>query len=196
MNASHVTEPLQDKTALPGIDFDELAEKLPPELEPHWIAEVVRSFGKYRSTHDDHDLMDTWLVATEAAVNAAHEAGLKGGDVTAFVKRAVISRLTDCQRSNDIRASHITVMSECPEKKAVRPLGDFKVAMMLVSRASQRVWRAYRLANGNVSDMARRLNTTGYLVSARLLPRLCEEFRCAWTYVRAVRGKTLAARGR
>lgn len=79
-----------------------------PELAPLWCLELVRSFGGSRGlTGEDDQLRDLFEEALVAAMTALRQADRKRiantEERTAFVKRAVTSRLTDINRVSDRR---------------------------------------------------------------------------------------------
>ena len=182
-----ISEWYSEESTIGVVNLDALAAELPPELEGHWIANVVRSFGKCRGIRRDEALRDMFDEAVAAASMAAREALLKGADVTAYVKRAVRSRLTDLQRREDYRDARL----ENDDRKGLASgaRSDFKTALMLISPRAQLLWRAWRRARGVTSAFAAELGTTRYLVKTKHLPVLVAEMREALAYVRFVRGR-------
>lgn len=181
-----ISEWHSEESTIGGVNLDVLAAKLPPELEGHWIAKVVRGFGKCRGIRRDEALRDMFDEAAAAAVKAAREAMLKGTDVTAYVKRAVRSRLADLQRREDYRDARL----ENDDRKCLAhgARSDFRTALLLISPRARLLWRAWRRARGVMGAFAAELGTTRYLAETKHLPVLVAEMREALAYVRFVRG--------
>ena len=181
-----ISEWYSEECTIGGVNLDALAAELPPELEGHWIANVVRGFGKFRGIRRDEALRDMFDEAVAAAIKAAREAMQKGADVTAYVKRAVRSRLTDLQRREDYRDARLENDDRNGLARGAR--SDFRIALLLISPRAQLLWRAWRRARGVTSAFAAELGTTRYLAETKHLPVLVAEMREALAYVRFVRG--------
>ena len=182
-----ISEWYSEESTIGGVNLDALAAKLPPELEGHWIANVVRGFGKFRGIRRDEALRDMFDEAVAAAIRAAREAMLKGADVTAYVKRAVRSRLTDLQRREDYRDARL----ENDDRKGLArgARSDFKTALLMISPRARLLWRAWHRARGVTTAFAAELGTTRYLAETKHLPVLVAEMREALACVRFVRGR-------
>jgi len=169
------------------VNLNALAAQLPSELEGQWIVEVVRSFGKYRGVHCDAALRDSFHEAVAAAIKAARKASADGGEVAAYVKQAVRSRLTDLQRKEDYRDARL----ENDDTKVLmrNPFGDFRTALRLVSPKALRLWRAYRRARGVMSAFAAELGISTYLAETKEFPILKAEFKDAFATVKFLRGR-------
>jgi len=167
------------------VNLNALAAQLPCKIEGQWIVEVVRSFGKYRGIHSDAALRDPFHEAVAVAIKAAEKAVVDGGEIAAYVKQAVRSRLTDLQRKEDYRDARL----ENDETKVLvrNPFGDFHTALRLVSPKALRLWRAYRKARGVMSAFAAELGTSTYLAETKEFPILKAEFEDALATVKFIR---------
>ena len=147
----------------------------------------MRGFGKFRGIRRNEALRDMFDEAVAAAIRAAREAMQKGADATAYVKRAVRSRLTDLQRREDYRDARL----ENDDRKGLArgARSDFRTALLLISPRAQLLWRAWRRARGVTTAFAAELGTTRYLAETKHLPVLVAEMREALACVRFVRGR-------
>jgi len=190
------------------------ARELPAEYEGHWIAELVRSFALARGQGEASPVEDYWQEALVAATEALREAdarGVSSAERTAFVKRAVRSRLTDLNRRLDRRAGVVTSAEDLPrdeeddgdehlieerfEDSAFQRLprrltSDIGLALMLLDAKCRRTWRAFRDTNGSSREIAAYLgDVSHFTVQKKALPALFAEFASALRTVRMIRGK-------
>lgn len=190
--------------------LDFLAAELPEEYEGPWIVKLVRSFGGSRGAGGDV-LEDLFQTACEAAAVAIAEARAKGRDTTAFVKTAVPSALSKCNRKYDKNAKHVTLAEDGarlpdadPNERLVEQFPDaeyrpsrqqkvdaVRLAAIIVSPPVRRYWRAFRTTDGSDRAVARRLGLGRFYVGAVLAPRARAEFAEALRWVGLLKGGAL-----
>jgi len=195
-----------------GPTLDALAAALPAEYEGHWIAELVRSFGRARGRTDPAQVADYWQEALVTATKALRktDGDTSAGFRKAFVKRAVRSRLTDLNRWGDRRAGVVTSAEDLPRDEeddgAQRLIeerfadsafdalprqlaSDVRIALYLLLPPERRLWRAFRETNGSSREMAAWLGISHMTVQRRLRPALLAAFERAYRLVRTMRQK-------
>lgn len=180
-----ISETYSEESTIGRVNLNAIAAELPPELEGQWIVKVVRSFGRFRGITRDEALRDMFQEAVGAAIKAGMDAERKGGNVEAYVKRAVRSRLADLQRCEDYR--DMRLVNDDTKIMAGGSRSDFKAALMMISPRAKQIWRAWKRAGGLMAGFAAELGTSKYLAETRYLPILVEEMREALAYVKFIR---------
>lgn len=180
-----ISETYSEESTLGRVNLNAIAAQLPPEFEGQWIVTVVRSFGRFRGITCDEALRDMFQEAVGAAIKAAMDAERKCGNVEAYVKRAVKSRLADLQRREDYR--DMRLVNDDTKIMASGARSEFKAALMMISPRARQIWRAWKRAGGLMPNFAEELDTTKYLAEKRYLPILVDEMREALAYVKFIR---------
>ena len=180
-----ISETYSEESTIGRVNLNAIAARLPPELEGQWIVKVVRSFGRFRGMTCDEALRDMFQEAVAAAIKAAADAERKGGNVEAYVKRAVKSRLADLQRREDYR--DVRLVNDNTKVMTRGARSDFRAVLAMISPRARLIWRAWKRADGVMSRFAHGLGTTKYLGETRYFPILVAEMRQALAYVRFIR---------
>ena len=180
-----ISETYSEDSTIGRVNLNAIAAELPPELEGQWIVTVVRSFGRFRGITCDEALRDMFQEAVGAAIKAGMDAERKGGNVEAYVKRAVKSRLADLQRREDYR--DMRLVNDDTKIMARGARSDFRAALAMISPRARLIWRAWKRADGVMSRFAHGLGTTKYLAETKFLPILTGEMREALAYVKFIR---------
>lgn len=180
-----ISETYTDESTIGSVNLNAIAAQMPPELQGQWIVTVVRSFGRCRGITRDEALRDMFQEAVGAAIKAGMDADRKGGNVEAYVKRAVRSRLADLQRREDYRDMRLVNDDTMVFARGGR--SEFKAALMMISPRAKMIWRAWKRADGIMSSFAAELGTSKYLAETKYLPVLVGEMREALAYVKFIR---------
>lgn len=198
-------------------NLDLYAAELPACLQPHYLAEVVRSFCGARGLTEANDLYDYWHEAVMVAVKKRYLALRRGADHVAYIKRGVKFLLTDLNRKLDIRRERVALLAavadedtdeDAPRESVIddfdrsafaareegelKRLDDVRVALFATignSPALAAYYRAYRETDGSDSKVGARLGIYRETVRERYRKPFMARFAENYSYIRQIRGK-------
>lgn len=199
-------------------NLDLYAAELPACLQPHYLAEVVRSFCGARGLTEANDLYDYWHEAVMVAVKKRYLALRRGADHVAYIKRGVKFLLTDLNRKLDIRRERVALLAAVAEEDAdedapresliddfdrsafstreeveLKRLDDVRVALFATignSPALAAYYRAYRETDGSDSKVGARLGLYRKTIAKYHRRIFLKRFKANYLAVRQIRGKS------
>ena len=200
-------------------NLDLYAAELPPCLQPHYLAEVVRAFCGARGLTEENDLYDYWHEAVLVAVKKRYLALRRGADHVAYIKRGVKSLLTDLNRKLDIRREKVTSLAATSDENAdederresviddfersafekreeceLKRLDDVRIAIYATiadSPALAAYYRAFAATNGSDREVAKRLGLYRKTVAKYHRRIFLKRFKENYFLIREIRGKTV-----
>ncbi|MCQ2391537.1 MAG: hypothetical protein MJ240_08930 [Kiritimatiellae bacterium] len=180
-------------------NLDALAAQLPPEYEGHWIAEVVRNFGRARGLTEDHQLMDLWQEAVICAMHKITEAKTKDVNPISYVKRGVTSRLVDLTRRPEPETTAeedvLVAVAEGSMGRQDSRRDDFQAALALVLEPEgvanprfRRYWAAFCATNGSDRAVAQAMGISRHAAQTQYAMPFRTCFKAAYLLVKRLRG--------